>query len=146
VNESQFHVLRLRPGDDLRPALEQWTRERAIAAGFVVAAVGSLSVARLRFAGRDEGTRLDGPLELVALSGTLSPDGAHLHASVSDADGRVTGGHLLPGCLVRTTAEIVVGVPPGVAFARVHDPATGYRELVIRPLAGERADESPREH
>jgi predicted DNA-binding protein with PD1-like motif len=138
-----WHVLRLRPGDDLRASLESWTRERAVAAGFIAAAVGSLSVAQLRFAGRDEGTRLDGPLELVALSGTLSPDSAHLHASVSDADGRVTGGHLLPGCLVRTTAEIVVGVPPGVAFARVHDPATGYRELEIRPLTPRGSDEAP---
>ncbi len=137
-----WQVLRLRPGDDLRSALEQWARERAIAAGFVVAAVGSLSIAQLRFAGRDEATRLDGPLELVALSGILSPDGAHLHASVSDADGRVAGGHLLPECLVRTTAEIMVGVPPGAAFARVHDPATGHRELAIRPLIPGGSDEA----
>lgn len=130
----RFCVLRLRPGDDLRGSLEDWTRANGVAAAFVAAAVGSLAVAQLRFAGRDAATRIDGPLELALLSGTLSPDGAHLHASVADADGRMSGGHVLPGCTIRTTAEIVVGVLPDLAFARGHDPETGYRELVIRPL------------
>lgn len=135
--------LRLRPGDDLRAALEQWTRENVVPAGCIVSAVGSLTSAWLRFAGRDEATELPGPLELVALSGTLSKDGAHLHASVADADGRVTAGHVLPGCMVRTTAEIVIGVLSESAFAREYDPATGYRELVLRSARPSLDDGSP---
>lgn len=127
-----FHALRLHPGDDLRGSLEDWTRANDVAAAFVAAAVGSLSVAQLRFAGRDAATRIDGPLELLVLSGTLSPDGAHLHASVADSDGRVSGGHVGAGCTIRTTGEIVVGVLPDLALAREHDPATGYRELLVR--------------
>ena len=33
---------------------------------------------------------------------------------------------------MRTTAEIVVGVLPELAFAREHDESTGYLELQIR--------------
>ena len=101
------HALRLRPGEDLRAELEAFARARELAAAFVVASVGSLAVARLRYAGRDEAVELCGDLELVALSGTISRDGdAHLHAAVADADGSVTGGHVLAGSVVRTTAEI----------------------------------------
>jgi predicted DNA-binding protein with PD1-like motif len=55
---------------------------------------------------------------------------------VADADGRVTGGHLLDGCMVRTTAEIVLGLVDGLAFAREVDPSTGWRELSITPDGG----------
>lgn len=132
MSAARFHVLRLHPGEDLRGSLEDWTRANRVAAAFVAAAVGSLSVAQLRFAGRDAATRIGGPLELLVLSGTLSPDGAHLHASVADADGRVSGGHVAPGCTIRTTGEIVVGVLTDLALAREHDRATGHRELLVR--------------
>jgi predicted DNA-binding protein with PD1-like motif len=52
--------------------------------------------------------------------------------SGSDADGRVCGGHVTPGCIVRTTAEIVVANLPGERYTREHDAATGFAELVIR--------------
>jgi hypothetical protein len=132
------HVLRLSPGDDLRLSLEsafaQIAAAHATSAACIVAAVGSLSQATLRYAGADQGTTLNEALELISLSGTISPDGVHLHASVSDALGRVTGGHVLPGCIVRTTAEIVIGLLPGWQFGRALDAATGYRELVVRPV------------
>ena len=59
-------------------------------------------------------------------------EGCHLHISVSDPYGVTMGGHLLKGCLVRTTAEIVVLPLEGVRFARELDPATGYKELVVK--------------
>ena len=102
-------------------------------AGYVAAVVGSLTGARLRFAGRDAGATVAGPLEILSLSGTLGAGGVHLHLAVSDADGAVTGGHLLHGCPVRTTAEIVLAFLPGTIFERPVDPETGFRELAIRP-------------
>ncbi|WP_102109374.1 PPC domain-containing DNA-binding protein [Oceaniglobus roseus] len=126
-----FHAFRLGPGEDLRGGLEAAFAKSGAAAGFLAAAVGSLSNVRLRPAGRDSALVLAEPLEIVALSGTFSPDGAHLHVAVSDASGVVTGGHLLEGATVRTTAEIVLGVLDGVTFRRVVDPATGYRELTV---------------
>jgi predicted DNA-binding protein with PD1-like motif len=50
---------------------------------------------------------------------------------VSDAQGRVLGGHVGPGCIVRTTAELLLALLPGQRFTREHDPQTGYPELKI---------------
>lgn len=124
-------ALRLHPGDDLKLGIEAAFAETGAGAGCIVAAVGSLSRAVVRPAGREDGITFEGDMELVALDGTLSPDGAHLHLAVSDAEGRVTGGHLLPGSVVRTTAELVLGLIAGITFAREIDPATGFRELTI---------------
>ena len=38
----------------------------------------------------------------------------------------------MAGCIVNTTAEIVVLELPGVRFDTEFDPETGYDELVIR--------------
>ncbi len=133
----KVHVLRLSPGDDLRAVLEatftELARTHGIAAACIVSAVGSLSCAVLRYAARSDSSEMDGPLELLMLTGTLSPDGAHLHASVADAQGVVKGGHLMPGCIVRTTVEVVIALLPGWEFRRELDEATGYKELTARP-------------
>ena len=132
----QVHVLRLVPGDDLRGSLEaafaKLSKAHGINAACIVCAVGSLSRAVLRYADKSSGSDINAPLELLMLSGTLSPDGAHLHASVADESGEVRGGHLLPGCIVRTTAEIVIALLPGWEFRRELDAATGFNELVPR--------------
>ena len=127
----RFLALRLRPGDDLRAGLERAFAAAPERAGFVAASVGSLSRLVLRHAGRDGPTPLEGCFELVGLSGTLSVDGPHLHVLASDPDGRVVGGHLLPGCTVRTTAEIVIGLARGVRFTRPTDAGTGHAELAF---------------
>ena len=124
--------LRLQPGDDLRQALESWIGEQEEQAGCVISAIGSLSVAELRFAGAAAATTILGELEILSLSGTLSADGAHLHIAVADSKGAVIGGHLCPGSLVRTTAELVVGLLAEWRFRRERDPATGYAELAIK--------------
>lgn len=130
--DCRFVALRLIPGDDLRGGIETAFGEALGTAGFVAACVGSVSAAQLRFAGRDEASRFEGALEIVALSGTMAPSGPHLHIAVADIEGRVTGGHLLHGCPVRTTAEVVLGLLDNMAFSRETDAATGWKELVIR--------------
>jgi predicted DNA-binding protein with PD1-like motif len=127
--------LRLQPGDDLRRALETWMGEQQEQAGCVISAVGSLSLAQLRLAGAAEAKAIHGELEILSLSGTLSPDGAHLHVAVADSSGAVIGGHLCAGSLVRTTAELVIGLLPQWRFHRELDPATGHPELQISPQA-----------
>ncbi|CAN5403800.1 hypothetical protein BH11PSE7_BH11PSE7_36940 [soil metagenome] len=130
------HVLRLSPGDDLRAGLitafAELARTHGVTAGCVISCVGSLSRAVLRYAAEDCGTEIVAPLELITLSGTLSAGGVHLHASIADAEGRMTGGHLMPGCTVRTTAEVVLALLPEWQFGREVDAATGFKELVIR--------------
>jgi uncharacterized protein len=124
--------LRLNPGDDLRRMLETFAMPDRSA--FVIAGIGSLNDAQIRFAGAAQAVAVAGPLEIVSLSGSLSPDGAHLHISVSTADGQVIGGHLCAGSLIRTTAEVLVMELPGWQLNREFDPATGYPELVVRRL------------
>jgi predicted DNA-binding protein with PD1-like motif len=51
--------------------------------------------------------------------------------SVADARGQVFGGHVASGCMVRTTAELLLALLPEHRFARKLDPATGFLELVI---------------
>ncbi len=124
-------ALRLEPGDDLRAALEALTRERAWPAAFVVAGIGSLRVSALRLADAAEPLWLREPVELLTLCGSLSPDGAHLHAIVADARGRVLGGHVCVGCEVRTTAELLIEVLDDQRFSREADARTGYAELKV---------------
>lgn len=104
--------LRLNPGDDLRGALDAALGAQGCAAAFVVSGIGSLRAARLRFAGIETPERIAGDLEILTLAGTLSPDGSHLHMSVANATGRVWGGHVAPGCIVRTTAELLIAWLP----------------------------------
>ena len=95
-------------------------------AGCLISAVGSLTVAQLRLAGQQASTTLCDDLEILSLAGTLSADGAHLHIAIADSSGTVIGGHLCAGSLVRTTAELVIGLPPEWRFSREMDPSTGF--------------------
>ena len=125
-------VLRLQPGDDLRGALEAAVADNALSGAFVLAGVGSLSTAQLRMAGADTPLQLDGDLEILTLSGSLSPNGAHLHAALARADGSVLGGHVAPGCTVRTTVEVLLASLPQWQLSREVDAQTGHAELVAQ--------------
>ena len=99
-------AVRLTPGTDLKAELMRLTEAHALRAGLILTCVGSLARARLRMpgaAGAPEVYRtFDEPMEIVSLTGTLSPDGLHIHISLSRADGACLGGHLATGCLVRS--------------------------------------------
>ena len=131
--------IRLPPGRDLRSALEAALRERGCAAGFVLSGIGSLSAARLRFAGARDATALEGDFEILTLAGSLAGNGSHLHATLAGADGAVLGGHVAPGCVVRTTAEVLIVLLPQWALRREFDAATGYDELVVARRAMDRS-------
>jgi len=134
TSATRAHALRLHPGDDLRDALLAYVQQHDIKAGAVLTCVGSLTVATLRLANQEGPTEYRGHFEIVSLVGTLSSTGgAHLHLSVSDSTGRTLGGHLLSGCRVYTTAEIVLAELPELEFVRETDPTFGYRELVVKP-------------
>ena len=127
----QVHTIRLLPGQDLKNELENFVKNQRIQAGFVLTCVGSLTQATLRLANKAEGNKYQGYFEIVSLVGTLSADGLHLHASVADPDGQTLGGHLLSGCEIHTTAEVVIGALPDVVYQRQPDPVSGYNELNV---------------
>jgi predicted DNA-binding protein with PD1-like motif len=127
------YALRLRPGDDLRQQLLAFVQAQHLLAGTLLTCVGSLTVATLRLANQEGPTEYRGHFEIVSLVGTLSTNGSHLHLSVSDSTGRTIGGHLLDGCRVYTTAEIVLAELPALEFRREPDPTFGYNELAVYP-------------
>lgn len=124
--------LRLPPDSDLRRALEATLDGRVCHAAFVIGGIGSLRQARLRLAGKDVSEALEGDLEILTLAGSISSGGAHLHMSLADASGRVSGGHVGYDCIVRTTAEVLLVPLPEWSFTRELDPLTGFAELVVR--------------
>lgn len=131
----RVHAVRLTPGSDLKDALVRWTQAEALRAGFILTCVGSLSRARLRMPGAagepDAYEAWIEPMEIVSLTGTLCADGVHLHISLSRRDGACVGGHLVAGCIVHTTAEVVLGEAVHLEFRRPLDPTTGYNELSV---------------
>ncbi len=129
-----MRAVRLGPGVDLKAELKRLTQDLDLRAGYLVTCVGSLSAARLRMPGDPEViTAWDEPMEIVSLAGTLGSEGLHLHIALSRRDGSCVGGHLVDGCIVNTTAELVIGELADVEFRRPLDPATGYHELSIQP-------------
>lgn len=129
----RVYVLRLRPGQDVRPTLKEWVRAQGIEAAAITSAVGSLTHAHLRYAGRADGMVTTADLEVLSLSGTLSLHGMHLHLSAADRDGGMLGGHMLDGCIVRTTLELIVQEVDAVRMRRVKDEESGYEELSPEP-------------
>src|SRR5688572_9198711 len=134
---ADFFVFRLQPHQDLKKQIFQVVQEKNISAGVVVSGVGSLEQYHLRFANQPAGTLQPGFHEILSLTGTVSVNGLHLHMAVADASGKVTGGHLLDGNLIYTTAEITLAIFRDIVFTREHDPAYGYPELVIQKKRGD---------
>jgi uncharacterized protein len=128
------YALRLNPGEDLKDSLQMFAQAKDLQAGFILTTVGSLSQAAIRFAGQPNSRVITGAFEIVSLVGTLSPDDVHLHISISDKEGRTIGGHVSHGCIVRTTAEIVLGNSLSHQFMRTLDEQTGYWELEVKHL------------
>lgn len=128
------HVFRLRRGSDLLKALQEYARTRRIAAGTVVSGVGCVTRARVRDTSGVTVRELNEPLEIVSLMGTLSAARTHLHIALAREDLTVLGGHLMEGCIVNTTAEVVLLELDGVRFGAERDGETGYDELAILSL------------
>ncbi len=127
----KIFAFRLKPGQDLFDEIESIVTEKNIEAGCVLSAVGSLTHATLRLANRDFYSEYDGHFEIVSMTGTVSIHGSHLHISISDGNGKTIGGHLVPGCKIYTTAEMVIGVFEDVVYKREFAEDSGYEELVV---------------
>ncbi len=131
LNVMKIFALRLNPNQDLKTELKKFTLENNVRAGFILTTVGSLKKARLRLANQKQSTSFVENFEIISLGGTLCQDGLHLHIALADSKGNTIGGHLEEGCIVYTTAEIVLGESKTYTFTRVFDSDTGFNELEI---------------
>jgi len=127
----QATAVRLRPGDDLKSELSRLASEHQLQAASVISAVGSLSQVALRFANCREKTLVEGKHEIIALGGTLSQNGVHLHMSVANSEGHMFGGHVMEGSIIFTTLEVVIAEMSNLVFTREHCPISAFNELVV---------------
>ena len=133
------YAFRLKPGEDLKQAIEKLVKEKNIKAGWISTCVGSLTHYNIRFANHPthralrDGSSDSGHFEIVSLTGTVSIKGSHLHISISDSTGKTIGGHLMDGNIIYTTAEIVILSSDAFVFKREKDGTTPWEELQVEP-------------
>ena len=128
----QSFAFRLKPGEDLQKGIASFCNENNIKAGWVSTCVGSLTDYTIRFANQPKGSVGSGHFEIVSLTGTISDNGMHMHLSIIDSTGKTLGGHLMPGCKIYTTAEIVLQSTDKYVFTREKDRTTPWEEFQVK--------------
>lgn len=134
MNNITAYPFRLKPGQDLKNGIQDLVTEKQIKAGWVSTCVGSLTNYQIRFANQPNGSSDSGHFEIVSLTGTISVNGSHLHISLSDSTGKTIGGHLMEGCKIYTTAEIVILSSSDFVFKREKDGTTLWEELQVQQI------------
>lgn len=121
---------RLLEGDDLAESLRKQAETNGIRAGFFIL-IGTLRCAALGYYsdGKYETFHLEGPLEIASCTGNVAVDekgdtAIHAHIVVSNRKCEAFGGHLMKGCEVGATAELVMIEAVGVKIQRVYDDRT----------------------
>ncbi len=122
---------RLRRGDDLLGSIEKIAKEEHLRLAVVLSGVGCISRGRVRDASGVTLRSIDEPCEIVSLNGTVSDKRCHLHIALSREDLSTVGGHLVEGCIVNTTCELVLLELEGWDCSVEQDDETGYDEIVF---------------
>lgn len=122
---------RLHRGDDLLVAIKQIAKEEQLQAAVVLSAVGCVSEARMRDASGVTIRKINEDCEIVSLNGTVSDLRTHLHIALSKEDLSTIGGHLVEGCIINTTCELVLQELPDWRYGIEQDNVTGYDEIVF---------------
>jgi predicted DNA-binding protein with PD1-like motif len=128
--------IRLSPGTDLISGIASACRERGLRSACVVSCIASLRRASYFVVvpqenrvggGYSEPLHVEVPVEVLSGQGSIgeTENGeifVHLHAALSDGQGRVLGGHLIQGrCPVLITSEIVILPLDGAGLKRSYD-------------------------
>lgn len=119
TNIMEDTAFRLTPGIDLKVVLQEKAGTTEVEAAVIGSAVGNLPDYTIRFANQPETNRGQVHSEITGMTGTLYRHSSHLHLTIADEAGQCLGGHLMEGCGIYTTAEIVIGPLPDHQFLRV---------------------------
>ena len=122
---------RLRRGDDLLRSLEKIAREEHLKLAVVLSGVGCVSRGRVRDASGVTLRDIEEPCEIVSLNGTVSEQRCHVHIALSKEDLSTVGGHLVEGCIINTTCELVLLELEEWSCGVEQDDETGYDEIVF---------------
>lgn len=129
-----LYSVRLHRGDDLLLSIKELAQEKHIRAGVVLSAVGCVLQARLRDASGVNIRDIEEHCEIVSLNGTVSENRCHLHLALSKEDLSTIGGHMVEGCIINTTCELVIGELPDQQIDVEFDEETGYKELIFKTV------------
>ena len=130
----KFHSVRLHRGDDLLLSIKGLAQDKHIKAGVILSAVGCVLQARLRDASGVNIRDIAEHCEIVSLNGTVSEKRCHLHLALSKEDLSTIGGHMVEGCIINTTCELVIVEIVGQEIDVEFDEETGYKELIFKTI------------
>jgi predicted DNA-binding protein with PD1-like motif len=131
-------AMRLTPGTDVLAGIIEACEKYNIKDGVIISALGSWR--EVTFCnpidlpngkkGYGDPTILEGNYELVSLSGIICHDTEgkilpHIHLTISDEKGNAYGGHMMPGCEVLLTTDLVIGTFAGIVMGRRYDEELG---------------------
>jgi predicted DNA-binding protein with PD1-like motif len=127
-------AFRLKPEEDLFQSVERICKENNITNGVFISAVGSLKKAAYCIPinckngsySYDEPHVREGSFSLTSLSGMIctTEDGSllpHIHMTLADGKGEAIGGHIVEGCIVSVSVDIVIGEFEGMIMGRRYD-------------------------
>ena len=122
---------RLQRGDDLLIEIKKIAKEEKLKAAVVLSSVVCVSKLCISDAGCINIRELNENFEILSLNGTISSERSHLHIAFSKEDLSVIGGHLVEGCIINTTCELIIQEIIGWKYDTVNDSETGYKEIVF---------------
>ena len=131
---SRAAAFRLRPGEDVFEGIERVCRENGINNGVIISGVGSLKQASYCVPeDRKDGSYTygdpyirKGSFSVTSLSGMIctTEDGSllpHVHMTIAEGEGASFGGHMVKGCIVSVSLDIVIGEFSGMIMGRRYD-------------------------
>jgi len=127
-------VARLEPGEDILKSIESIAADQNLSSGYL-SLIGAVSKVHLGYFDLEakiyRDFTIDEDLEIVSCVGNISrlekDYVVHAHIVASDVNGKCYAGHLMEGCKVSVTIEIVITEFPEMKRAR--DEATGLNLL-----------------
>lgn len=122
---------RLKRGSDLLVEIKKIAIEEDLKAAVVLSSVGCVSKLKVRDAGGVNFREVNENCEILSLNGTVSAKRTHLHVAFSKEDLSAIGGHLVEGCIINTTCELVIQELSGYEYDVEFDKETGYDELIF---------------
>lgn len=128
---TKYHCIRLHRGEDLLKSIELICKSNSIKAGTILSGVGCISKGKVRDASGVTIKEINEDCEIVSLNGTVSETRCHLHIALSKEDLSTIGGHLVEGCTINTTCELIIAELPNITYSVIQDVQTGYDELIF---------------
>ncbi|WP_349687746.1 PPC domain-containing DNA-binding protein [Acidaminococcus sp. DS4831] len=127
---------RLSPGEDILKGIERICSETNINNGLIMSGMGSLSKVAFYTPvklpdkragyGYSNPILMDGPIELLNMTGMICHDIKgnclfHIHFTISNQNGKAFGGHVIEGCKVLLTTDIVIAEINTIEMERKFD-------------------------